>query len=393
MAINPLLSLQVEGVDLATPSANIGNAIVQRREDKKEAERQAKEDARFERQEARADRKMDMDEQQFAVTQERENRKMKMLESGFATEQELARLDIANKKLEGMSLREQARVESVIYGAAELGARLDAGDVAGAEQFLTQRRANLAQRRASGEAVDTAETDAALAAIKSGDPKQIEALKGQTKSLTQLGQLMGKLEVPEAAGDPKRKEPPSGYQYKENGELEAIPGGPQARELQEIDRKAGMRLTKAEAKAETVKNSVTDTLNFITAKKAGLDPSGLAGQVTSWMAGSDARQLVKKIETIQANLAFDELQAMREASPTGGALGGVAVRELDLLQSTVANLDPFQKTAELEKELAKVETHYTNWLNAVKQAEENGGDDDLSGLSDDELRKIAGGGN
>jgi hypothetical protein len=42
---------------------------------------------------------------------------------------------------------------------------------------------------------------------------------------------------------------------------------------------------------------------------------------------------------MKANLAFDKLQAMRNASKTGGALGNVSNEELALLSSTVASLN------------------------------------------------------
>lgn len=56
---------------------------------------------------------------------------------------------------------------------------------------------------------------------------------------------------------------------------------------------------------------------------------------------------------------------MREASPTGGALGAVAVQELVALQSTVASLDQMQSPAELRGALDKIEKHYNNWLKTV----------------------------
>jgi hypothetical protein len=56
---------------------------------------------------------------------------------------------------------------------------------------------------------------------------------------------------------------------------------------------------------------------------------------------------------------------MRDASPTGGALGQVAVQELQALQATVGSLELGQSKAELQKNLDKIELHYNNWLNTV----------------------------
>lgn len=53
----------------------------------------------------------------------------------------------------------------------------------------------------------------------------------------------------------------------------------------------------------------------------------------------DFRDMEAIVKTLKANLGFDALQAMRDASPTGGALGQVSERELDFLQSAAGSLD------------------------------------------------------
>ena len=83
---------------------------------------------------------------------------------------------------------------------------------------------------------------------------------------------------------------------------------------------------------------------------------------------TDARNLQAKLETVKANLGFDRLQQMRDNSPTGGALGAVAVQELTALQSTVASLDQLQSPPQLRNALDKIDRHYTRWLDVMKQA-------------------------
>jgi hypothetical protein len=92
------------------------------------------------------------------------------------------------------------------------------------------------------------------------------------------------------------------------------------------------------------------------------------GSVLSVIPATAAKDLSKRLTTIKANLGFDRLQQMRDASPTGGALGQVAVQELVALQSTIASLDQDQSPDELAKGLDKVELHYTNWRDAVRKA-------------------------
>jgi hypothetical protein len=67
------------------------------------------------------------------------------------------------------------------------------------------------------------------------------------------------------------------------------------------------------------------------------------------------------------------LQAMRDMSPTGGALGSIAVRELELLQSTLGSLDIGQSHDQLVRNLQAVKDHYSKWLSAVNEATEAGG--------------------
>ena len=96
--------------------------------------------------------------------------------------------------------------------------------------------------------------------------------------------------------------------------------------------------------------------------------AGFGGSTLSSIPGTEARDLQAKLTTIKANLGFDRLQQMRDASPTGGALGQVAVQELVALQSTVASLDQAQSPKQLRDALNKIENHYTKWRATVRKA-------------------------
>lgn len=111
--------------------------------------------------------------------------------------------------------------------------------------------------------------------------------------------------------------------------------------------------------------------------------------------GTPARNLDATLKTIKANLGFAELQAMRQASPTGGALGQIAVQELESLQATLANLEQDQSEEQLRQNLQQVRTHYENWMKTVEKSmagsQTQQPNSDLSGLSDEELLRIVGG--
>ncbi len=100
----------------------------------------------------------------------------------------------------------------------------------------------------------------------------------------------------------------------------------------------------------------------------------LMGKVNRWTTGvgsvlsripeSDARNFAAELDTLKANIAFNELTQMREASKTGGALGQVSNIELGLLQSALGALDPGQSPANLRGQLQKIKGSIERWQQA-----------------------------
>lgn len=85
-------------------------------------------------------------------------------------------------------------------------------------------------------------------------------------------------------------------------------------------------------------------------------------------ATQPAHDIAANLETIDANTAFSELQKMRDNSPTGGALGQVTEKELDLLRSSVANLDPNQGHAQFLSNLGAAKKSYLDMLRRLDPA-------------------------
>lgn len=177
--------------------------------------------------------------------------------------------------------------------------------------------------------------------------------------------------------------PPSGYRYistlDENGaeELRAVPieGTPQAKELENATKavQAGVR------NKGFIAGIVTDTIdeaievadnpdNWATgAKGAAVELVGrMTGGVAS--AGSSRKALETKLLTVKSNIGFDRLQKMREESPTGGALGQVAVQELNALQAGLGSLDPNLDSDELIANLNDVKKQYASTASALANA-------------------------
>ena len=89
------------------------------------------------------------------------------------------------------------------------------------------------------------------------------------------------------------------------------------------------------------------------------------GSYFSIIPGTDAKELASVIQTIKARLGFDQLQQMRNSSPTGGALGNVSNKELASLESAVASLDQTLDPRVLRNNLNQIKTSYSNWRNAA----------------------------
>lgn len=91
-----------------------------------------------------------------------------------------------------------------------------------------------------------------------------------------------------------------------------------------------------------------------------LPTTGIFGQALRNIGGTAALDVNVLLRPIEASIGFERLQQMREASPTGGALGQVTERELDLLKSTLGSLDQAQSEAQFLQTLGQVETMYEN---------------------------------
>lgn len=75
-----------------------------------------------------------------------------------------------------------------------------------------------------------------------------------------------------------------------------------------------------------------------------------------------AKDLDNMIQSIKGNLAFDRLKKMRDESPTGGALGAVSDRELELLASSAGKLDAAMSTSDLRENLKRIQNMYMNMI-------------------------------
>lgn len=95
------------------------------------------------------------------------------------------------------------------------------------------------------------------------------------------------------------------------------------------------------------------------------DTVGFYGWTASKIPGTKAFDLAREIESIKANIGFNELTAMREASKTGGALGQVAVQEIEFLQAVLGSLNQGQSVEQFNKNLQEIKDTVIRWNEAA----------------------------
>lgn len=95
-------------------------------------------------------------------------------------------------------------------------------------------------------------------------------------------------------------------------------------------------------------------------KLVGKGTAGV-GSYLSIIPGTSAKELSTVLGTIKARLGFDQLQQMRNASPTGGALGQVSNRELASLEGALSSLDQALSPEALRQNLKQIRESYTRW--------------------------------
>jgi hypothetical protein len=114
------------------------------------------------------------------------------------------------------------------------------------------------------------------------------------------------------------------------------------------------------------KEAAINAIDSAIEKSKGFFATGITGQALQGFAGTDARDLAQAISTVEAAVGFDRLQEMRDSSKTGGALGAINTKELELLSSSLGSLDPLQKPETLRKNLESIKEKYVKILKSVE---------------------------
>jgi hypothetical protein len=166
-------------------------------------------------------------------------------------------------------------------------------------------------------------------------------------------------------------DPPKGYLWNDPADPKAgvspIPGSPQEGESKDAQSAAFERLRQSAQSSSSVLAEIDEAVGRV---------PETGGPIGRWAIekipiadlGSKARALRGNMETIKSNVFQDILQSMREASKTGGAVGQVAVQEMEALKASLGSLDPGLDDATLLANFDKVRQYYLDWQTAVQSA-------------------------
>jgi hypothetical protein len=201
-------------------------------------------------------------------------------------------------------------------------------------------------------------------------PKEFSVIEGYEKAKAEgydKGFMQYQLDLKSAGKDSNVQfgSIPAGYELFQNPqggyEMRVVKGGPADQEIQDLkDKEIREKIRKQMKGSLVIKN-----INLVREKI--LNPETIFGMevgVTSWgsllkdVPGTPAKAVSAMLNTIKANIGFAELNDMRAASPTGGALGQVSERELMFLQSVIGSLDQSQSKEDVMRVLGDIEYWY-----------------------------------
>lgn len=159
------------------------------------------------------------------------------------------------------------------------------------------------------------------------------------------------LQIAQLRTTASQEKPPPGYRKTTEGNLEAIPGGPADTKLTGAFNADTANLESSTAGLNRMAMSANELLNH-----PGLPRiTGAMGALPN-MPGSAASDAQAKLENLKSQVGFSVLQAMRDASKTGGALGNVSDAEGKRLEANLAALQNAQSYEQFTAELKKILT-------------------------------------
>ncbi|WP_127524081.1 hypothetical protein [Mesorhizobium sp. Z1-4] len=142
---------------------------------------------------------------------------------------------------------------------------------------------------------------------------------------------------------------PPGYraEYDEQGrvvQMVLIPGGPAAAEVEAAEGQSNARMDAAMTASDTVTQAAQRARTAVGNQNFGSGGTTAVAKIPIVGPLTDSAEVVRQTDVLKSLAAAENLNAMRQSSPTGGALGNVTEKELKLLQDKSGALDPNSPT-------------------------------------------------
>jgi len=203
--------------------------------------------------------------------------------------------------------------------------------------------------------------------IKAMDPlQQLQIQKLQSDLKERKTQVVGGRLVDSQTGEVVKDfsdvgPTPAGYKAVRGPEgdvigMNALPGSEADQKAAAAQKKADEQKSQQTRSADVVTQDIDRALGMT--KNATLPVTGAIGSLMSNIPGTASHDVNSLLSSVKANISFDRLQAMRAASPTGGALGSVSDKEGALLASAYGNLEQSQSQPQFERNLKRVKNIY-----------------------------------
>jgi hypothetical protein len=222
------------------------------------------------------------------------------------------------------------------------------------EQALRQQTADAATMTAEARMLDARTPDSPLVQI-GADGQGYRSINDVPEGQVVPADLLGGYKPDTGFMAVRNSEAPGGF------ELKPFEGG-------KVDRADGNRATRQERAGGTVVQDLGRALNLVGQEgAAGEIAAGPLFGLTKWVPGMPAWEVNQHLQSALSNIGIDQLQAMRDASPTGGALGQIPVQQQKRLEQMLGSLDPQAPDHVLENNIKRAMNIYMDIIHGEAQ--------------------------
>lgn len=188
-----------------------------------------------------------------------------------------------------------------------------------------------------------------------GDIWEVDAAGNPIRMLGNAGDAPKGIVLRKPPPEPKRQDPPSGFRWTANGNLEPIPGGPGVKPAPvPVDDVAAKTNIRAEAIAK-----IRLARDLAKRSREGYFTTGFGSGIAGSIRGTDAYNLAQDTETVKNASGLQRIMEMAKANGGKNPLTPLSNTDFQALVNSLTNLDPGQSDEQYQKNLKVVEDLYS----------------------------------